>query len=140
MQKGSRFRIRERTPGERRTGVSESGRRGELAASQFQPGHGLFYVNASRGCSEYYIFDNSEKPEGWSGNDRGAGLQAMLQALDYKTGKIRWSHKWDGTEVRSGVLTTAGNLLFTGDPSDNFVALNAGRWHRALAREPRARK
>lgn len=105
----------------------------------FSPATGLFYVNASRGCSEYYIFDNSAKPEGWSGNDRGAGLQAMLQALDYKTGKIRWSHQWDGTEVRSGVLTTAGNLLFTGDPSENFVALNpedgTALWHANLGSE-----
>jgi alcohol dehydrogenase (cytochrome c) len=102
----------------------------------FSPQTGLFYVNASRGFSEYYIFDNTEKPEGWSGNDRGGGGASMLQAIDYKTGKIRWSHKWEGPSARSGVLTTAGNLLFTGDPSDNFVALDPGTgdalWHANL--------
>lgn len=60
----------------------------------------------------------------------------MLQALDYKTGKIRWSHHWEGSSVRSGVLSTAGGLVFTGDPSDNFVGLNAETgtpvWHANL--------
>lgn len=60
----------------------------------------------------------------------------MLQALDYHTGKIRWSHKWEGPGARSGVLTTASNLLFTGDSSSNFVALNATTgdplWHANL--------
>ncbi|MBV8864700.1 MAG: acido-empty-quinoprotein group A, partial [Acidobacteriaceae bacterium] len=63
----------------------------------FSPATGLFYVNATRAFSEYYVFDDTEKPEGWSGNDRGGSAQSMLQALDYKTGKIRWSHKWEGS-------------------------------------------
>ncbi|HEX7360509.1 MAG TPA: acido-empty-quinoprotein group A [Bryobacteraceae bacterium] len=102
----------------------------------FSPATGLFYVNATRDFSEYYIFDNTKKPEGWGGNDRGGAGRAMLQALDYKTGKIRWSHKWEGASVHSGVLSTAGNLVFTGDSSDNFVALNAETgepvWHANL--------
>jgi alcohol dehydrogenase (cytochrome c) len=60
----------------------------------------------------------------------------MLQAVDYKTGKICWSHKWEGAGVRSGVLSTAGNLVFTGDPANNLVALNAKTgqplWHANL--------
>jgi alcohol dehydrogenase (cytochrome c) len=60
----------------------------------------------------------------------------MLQAVDYKTGKICWSHKWEGSGVRSGVLSTAGNLVFTGDPGNNLVALNAKTgeplWHANL--------
>jgi len=48
-----------------------------------------------------------------------------MQAIDYKTGKIRWSHKWEGGGSRSGVLSTAGNLVFTGDGTNNFVALDA---------------
>lgn len=99
----------------------------------FSPSTGLFYVNANRGFSEYYIFDDNDKPEGWGGNDRGGGGESMLQALDYKTGKIHWSHKWEGHGVRSGVLTTETNLLFTGDAANNFVALDAASgkalWH-----------
>jgi alcohol dehydrogenase (cytochrome c) len=102
----------------------------------FSPATGLFYVNATRAFSVYYIYDDSEKPEGWGGNDRGGWGESMLQAIDYKTGKIRWSHKWEGSGVRSGLLSSAGNLLFAGDPSNNLVALNAESgqplWHANL--------
>jgi alcohol dehydrogenase (cytochrome c) len=104
----------------------------------FSPQTGLFYINASRGFSVYYIYDDTQKPEGWGGNDRGGWAESMLQAIDYKTGKVRWSHRWDGAGIRSGVLSTAGNLVFAGDPSNNLVALNAttGRplWHANLGR------
>ena len=84
-----------------------------------------------------YETEDDEKPQGWGGNDRGGWSEAMLQAIDYKTGKIRWSHKWDGSSsVRSGVLTTAGNLVFAGDATSNFVAFNAATgeplWHSRL--------
>ena len=102
----------------------------------FSPQTGLFYVNATRAFSEYYIYDPGDKPEGWGGNDRGGWAESMLQALDYQTGKIRWSHKWETSGVRSGVLSTAGNLVFTGDPANNLVALNAHTgqplWHANL--------
>ncbi len=102
----------------------------------FSPKTGLFYVNATRAFSIYYIFDNDEKPEGWGGNDQGGWAESMLQAVDYQTGKIRWSHKWEGAGIRGGVLSTAGNLVFAGDPENNFVALNATTgqplWHANL--------
>ena len=92
----------------------------------FSPATGLFYVNASNAYSVYYIYDDTEKPEGWGGNDRGGWSEGVLQAIDYKTGKVKWSHKWEGPGgPRSGVLSTAGNLVFAGDPQNNFVALNA---------------
>jgi alcohol dehydrogenase (cytochrome c) len=105
----------------------------------FSPMTGLFYTNATRAFSVFYLYEseNDEKPQGWGGNDRGGWSEAMLQALDYKTGKIKWSHRWDGSSsVRSGLLSTAGNLLFAGDASSNFVAFNATTgeplWHARL--------
>jgi alcohol dehydrogenase (cytochrome c) len=102
----------------------------------FDPMTGLFYINAIDAYSIYYVFDNSAKPEGWAGNDRGGWSQETLKAIDYKTGAVRWSHKWPASGGRSGVLTTAGGLLFAGDPSSNFVALNAATgailWHAGL--------
>jgi alcohol dehydrogenase (cytochrome c) len=99
----------------------------------YNPQTGLFYVNAVRAFSVYYIFDDDDKPEGWGGSDRSGFSEGMLQAIDYKTGKIRWSHKWEGPGTRAGVLSTAGNLVFTGDPSNNFIALDATTgsplWH-----------
>ena len=59
----------------------------------------------------------------------------MLQAIDYRTGEVRWTHPWEGN-VRSGLLSTAGNVLFAGGPSNDIVALDArdGRalWHAGL--------
>ena len=62
----------------------------------FSPQTGLFYVSAGRAYSVYYIYDPSENPQGWGGTDRGGWSESMLQAIDYKTGKVRWSHKWEG--------------------------------------------
>ncbi len=89
----------------------------------FSPKTGLFYVNASRSYSVYYLYDPSDNPAGWGGTDRGGYSESMLQAIDYRTGKIRWSHPWE-SGGRSGILTTAGNVLFTGG-SAGFTALNA---------------
>jgi len=59
----------------------------------------------------------------------------MIQAIDYKTGKIRWTHKWEDGG-RSGLLSTAGKLLFAGDGSGNLVALDPETgtplWHANL--------
>lgn len=102
----------------------------------FNPDTGLFYVSASRAYSVYYIYDTSDKPEGWGGNDRGGWSESMIQALDYKTGKVRWSHKWEGSGGRGGLLSTAGKLVFGGDTANNFVALDAVTgnplWHANL--------
>jgi alcohol dehydrogenase (cytochrome c) len=102
----------------------------------YSPATGLFYVNATRSYAIYYIFDDSDKPEGWGGHDLGTWDESMLQALDYRTGKIKWSHKWETPGIDGGLLSTAGNLVFAGDPSNNLVALNATTgeplWHANL--------
>jgi alcohol dehydrogenase (cytochrome c) len=97
----------------------------------FSPQTGLFYVNATRAFSVYYIYDPSDNPAGWGGTDRAGWSESMLQAIDYKTGKVRWSHLWK-VGGRSGILTTAGNVLFTGG-SGGLEALDASTgaplWH-----------
>jgi alcohol dehydrogenase (cytochrome c) len=102
----------------------------------FDPSTGLFYIDASDAYSIYYIFDDAAKPEGWAGNDRGGWSDMVLEAIDYKTGKNRWEHKWPSGGARSGILTTAGGLLFIGDATSNFVAMNAATgdilWHAGL--------
>jgi alcohol dehydrogenase (cytochrome c) len=101
----------------------------------FSPQTGLFYVSANRAFSVYYLYDPSDDPQGWGGTDRGGYSESMVQAIDYKTGKVRWSHKWE-SGARSGLLTTAGNLLFAGGNSQDLVALNAttgeALWHAGL--------
>ena len=72
---------------------------------------------------------------GWGGGERGGWSESMVQAIEYKTGKIRWTHSGK-QNVRSGIVSTAGNVLFTGGPSNDLVALDAtnGRalWHAVL--------
>jgi alcohol dehydrogenase (cytochrome c) len=103
-------------------------------APSFDPDSGLFYVNAVKGYSLVYLTDRDEKPEGYGGTDHALWSQAALEAIDYHTGKIRWSHDFPGDGLAiSGILSTAGKLLFSGDPSGNLIAWDpaAGRilWH-----------
>ena len=57
----------------------------------------------------------------------------MLEAIDYKTGKIRWSHELGPNGSGAGVLTTDSGLLFTGDSAGNVLAMNTNDgktlWH-----------
>ncbi len=105
----------------------------------FDPETGLFYVSASPSWSVYYLTDTSDKPEGYGGRDAGVYSQSQVEAIDYKTGKIKWKHVFPGEgDSLSGILTTAGKLLFTGDPSGNFIAFDPADgkilWHTGLTR------
>jgi alcohol dehydrogenase (cytochrome c) len=101
----------------------------------FSPRTGLFYVSANRAFSVFYLYDPYENPQGWGGTARGGWSESMVQAIDYKTGKVKWSHKWEGP-IMSGLLSTAGNLVFAGGPSQDLVALDAttgdALWHARL--------
>ena len=56
-------------------------------------------------------------------------------AIDYKTGKVVWSHELGDKSgvLISGLLTTAGDLLFGGDSFGNFLAMDPATgktlWH-----------
>lgn len=57
----------------------------------------------------------------------------MIEAIDYQTGKIRWSHYLGPEGSGAGVLTTDSGLSFTGDALGNFLALDSSDgktlWH-----------
>jgi alcohol dehydrogenase (cytochrome c) len=101
-------------------------------APSFNPESGLFYVSATRVWSVFYMTAEG-KPEGWAGRDRGLWADSDLVAIDYKTGKSAWKKKIGEGAGSAGILSTAGNLLFTGDNADNLMALDpkTGRtlWH-----------
>lgn len=108
-------------------------------APSFSPDTRLFYVSARRQWSIFYMTAEG-KPEGWAGRDRNLWANSVLEAIDYKTGKVRWQHEIGEGEGSAGILTTAGNLLFTADNSNNLLALDpaSGKtlWHVPVGARP----
>ncbi len=108
-------------------------------APSYSPATGLFYVNTEQSYSIFYLTDTSPRPEGYGGRDSGVWSQAALKAIEPQTGKVKWSHAYTPLQgTGAGILTTAGHLLFTGDPFHHFVAFDPanGRilWHVGLDR------
>jgi alcohol dehydrogenase (cytochrome c) len=104
----------------------------------FDPETGLFYVGTAENFSMFYLTDTDPHPEGWGAAERDAGyFGAFLNAIDYKTGKIVWRHRYVFGWGPVGMLTTAGKLLFTGDNTQNLIAFNPANgdilWHAGLA-------
>jgi len=101
-------------------------------APSFDPQTNLFYVVARRIFSIFYRVGDG-KAEGWGGRDRNLWENTTLRALDYKTGKVVWNHELGEGEGITGILTTAGHLLFNGDTAGNLLALDPATgkilWH-----------
>jgi alcohol dehydrogenase (cytochrome c) len=104
----------------------------------FSPDTGLFYVPVSESWAMYYLTETD--PRGAMGlggkEELGLGGETFLTAIDYKTGKTVWRHKYPsvgGGGGTAGLLTTAGKLLFAGDAGGNFVAFDPANgtplWH-----------
>jgi acido-empty-quinoprotein group A len=107
-------------------------------APSFSPQTGLLYVNTFNSYSVFYLTDTDPQPEGYAAIQRKVGGgESSLRALDYKTGKTVWRHDYPGEGGVSGVLSTAGKLVFSGDGSHNLIAFDAetGKilWHADLA-------
>lgn len=101
-------------------------------APSFDPKTGLFVVSGHPSYGIYFA-----KPEdgtfGWAGADYGVWSKGLLEAIDYKTGKIRWTHELGEGGSGAGVLTTDSGLTFTGDAYGNMLALETANgktlWH-----------
>ncbi len=50
-----------------------------------------------------------------AGADYGVWGKGVLEAIDYKTGKVTWTHELGSGGSGAGVLTTESGLTFTGD-------------------------
>ncbi len=104
----------------------------------YSPDTGLFYVPQNDSYAMYYLTETD--PRGAMGlggkEEQGVGSTgSYMTAIDYKTGKVAWRHKFPGTGGGGppGLLTTAGKLLFGGDLGGNIVAYDPADgkplWH-----------
>jgi alcohol dehydrogenase (cytochrome c) len=105
----------------------------------FDPRTRLFFVNAREACATFYGY----KPEYVAGQRYTGGAQQLVNSRDQKPfGALRAidpataERKWEflmPTPSRAGILTTASNLLFSGDGDGNLLALDSrsGKllWH-----------
>ena len=108
----------------------------------YSPDTGLFYVPQSDTYAMYYLTETDPRGAmGLGGKDEQmvASMGSFLTAIDYKTGKIAWRHRYPGVGGAgggNGILTTAGKLVFAGDVSGNLVAYDAANgkilWHARL--------
>lgn len=93
---------------------------------------GLFIVNAHPSYGIYFA-KPADGSFGWAGADYGVWGKAVLEAIDYQTGAIRWTHELGPNGAGAGVLTTDSGLIFTGDAHGNVLALRTSDgktlWH-----------
>ena len=113
----------------------------------YDPQTELFYLNGTEGYGIAYLYDTSDKPQGYGGGGGGTfdGKTALF-ALDVRTGAVKWKHEHEGNGAGGGagmtgggVLTTAGHLLLSGD-AGNLVAFDPADgkilWHQRLITSP----
>ncbi len=107
----------------------------------YSPDTGLFYVPSNDAYAMYYLTETDPRGAMGLGGKEEDGLGSLgsfLTAIDYKTGKVAWRHRYPGTggNLGNGILTTAGKLLFAGDVSGNLVAYDPANgkilWHTRL--------
>ena len=109
----------------------------------YSPDTGLLYVPTAETYAMYYLSETDPRGAmGLGGKDEiGVGsMGTYITAIDYNTGKTVWRHKFrtgaNNPRMASGLLTTAGKLLFGGDISGNFVAFDPANgsilWHSAI--------
>jgi alcohol dehydrogenase (cytochrome c) len=80
---------------------------------------------------------------GMGGVSRGGqvSLGSSIRAIDYQTGKVVWEHSFETGQgllgaIGTGLLNTAGKILFAADQGENLVAFDAEHgkplWHSRL--------
>jgi alcohol dehydrogenase (cytochrome c) len=114
----------------------------------YNPGTGLFYVIALESCDLFFAKIGRFKP-GETFYNTGTTLppteksEKILVALSPADGKTVWTYPQVGTgKSWGGTLTTAGGILFFGDDSESFEAVDTRTgeklWHFSTGQTIRA--
>ena len=106
------------------------------SATAYSPQTGLYYFGSTDGCQMF----NVQKQEYVEGKQYQAGdavgvpkepSAGSVNAVDPATGTLKWKHELMSNP--SGLLATAGGLIFTGDSDGYMMALDARTgqilWH-----------
>jgi alcohol dehydrogenase (cytochrome c) len=100
-------------------------------STSYNPGTGFYYVQALEKCSIY-----AKRPVEWEAGRNFLGgssrnmpdetAQKVLRAIDIQSGKIAWELPQIGDAVSwGGILSTVTGLVFFGEDSGMFMALDA---------------
>ena len=110
----------------------------------FSPDSGLFYTMAYDGGATFYSADVDYEPGklfvggGYSRDEPIDTYVSAVRAIDPLTGRRAWEHRVQPKSM-SGVMSTAGGLVFAGTVTGNFIALDAETgadlWHKGLGGE-----
>jgi alcohol dehydrogenase (cytochrome c) len=122
---------KEPTPDGRLIAPDENGMT-NFRSPSFDAKTGLFIVSAHPAYSIYFA-KPADGTYGWAGADYGLWGKGVIEAIDYQSGKIKWTHEMGIGTPTAGILTTDSGLTFTGDLRGNVLALETSTgktlWH-----------
>ncbi len=94
----------------------------------FNPGTRMLYVGAVDWCATFWAAETLRHIPGrmYMGGavQLDATAQGWITALDAATGALRWRYR-SSEPVVGAVTTTSGNLVFAGEVTGDFIALDA---------------
>jgi mono/diheme cytochrome c family protein len=108
--------------------------------SSYNPEENMYFVCSQSGATGLIVPPHPQKfveGESFIGSDTvvssGFDTEGFLTAYDMSTGKIAWQEKFPEESCYSGVVTTAGGLVFVGHNDGNLVAYDVKTgdelWH-----------
>ena len=107
-------------------------------APTYDPATSLFYVTSRDQCDTFstapqpYEAGHAYYGSAYFPSEDAEPFWGFLKAIDPTSGQVKWQFQHT-SPTWSGVLSTAGGLVFTGDAEGNFVALDAASgkplWH-----------
>lgn len=100
----------------------------DWSPTAYSPQTGYMYVDGNYLPMMYWkTFEELKPPAQWWGGTVAAqttGTYGMVSAVDLRTGRIAWQTRL-AKPVISGLLATAGGLVFTGGSDKRFMAYDA---------------